>query len=88
MIKAIFTYKEMFPYGHCPKCSCAVLGGGQKAQDEHNKNCKSTAIEDGAKKISDLIDKMISDKFKPKPITRIQITEKALIKSDDIKEQL
>lgn len=82
MIKAIFTYKEMFPYGHCPKCSCAVLGGGQKAQDEHNKNCKSTAIEDGAKKISDMIDKMIYDKL------RIQITEKALIKSDDIKEQL
>jgi len=82
VIKAIFTYKEMFPYGHCPKCSCAVLGGGQKAQDEHNKNCKSTAIEDGAKKISDMIDKMIYDKL------RIQITEKALIKSDDIKEQL
>lgn len=54
-----FTTKQMFPYGTCPKCSCSILGGGPEAQKEHNDNCQSTAVTDGAKTISEMVDKMV-----------------------------
>lgn len=42
----------------CPKCSITMLSG---SLEDHIAKCKSTAIDDGVKTISNWIDKEIMD---------------------------